>query len=296
MNCRNGERFVGAAIESVYRQTFQDWEIVFLDDASTDATPEIAASFDRRLRYVRNDRVIRLGEARNQALSQVRGEFIAFLDADDTWLPHKLERQLPLFENPETDFVFADAELRFGETGRRVAYFEHHGYRPPRGHIFRDLLRHYAIPALTMVIRTRTVRAMPQWFDDSFVVCDDFDFFMRVAQHASGDYVDEVLASCLLHPDSVTARRHRHAAGEMRRTLRKLADADPRFWQTYGADAAAYLRRVDYQEGKSFWVEGRRREARAVFSRHWRQPRFLLSYAAAWLPFAWIDGLRRNVP
>jgi len=294
MNCLNGEKVVKAAIESVYAQTFQDWEIVFLDNASTDATAAIAKAFDHRVRYFRNEQTVLLGRARNQALSKVSGEFVAFLDADDVWWPDKLERQLPLFDDPQTDFVFADTELRFADSGVRVSYFDYHRYRPPRGRILRDLLRHYAIPMLTTVIRTRALRVMPQWFDDEFRVCDDFDFFMRLAHRCRCDYVDEMLASCLLHEDAATVTLHRYAANEMRETLLKLERADPAFRQSYRAEADGFLRRVDYTEGKSFWMEGRRREAREAFLKHWPQPKFLASYAAAWLPFPWVKRLQRR--
>src|SRR4051812_14335850 len=90
MNCLNGERFVSKAIESVISQEYPDWEIIFLDNASTDLSGEIAQSYGERIRYFRNEVCVPLGAARNQALSLARGEFIAFLDVDDCWLPSKL--------------------------------------------------------------------------------------------------------------------------------------------------------------------------------------------------------------
>jgi glycosyltransferase involved in cell wall biosynthesis len=292
MNCLNGGRFVRAALDSVYGQTVQDWEIIFLDNASTDDTAEIARGYDARLRYIANRQTVPLGQARNQALRAARGEFVAFLDVDDAWLPHKLERQLPVFDDPGVDFVFADTELHFADTGVRRSYFQFHRHRPPRGVIIGDLLKHYSIPMLTAVIRARTLQALPQWFDDEFTVCDDFDFFMRLAQRSRCDYVDDVLATCLIHDEAVTVKWRRNAPREMRCTLTKLEQADPAFRTTYSREVAAFLRRVDYQEAKASWAEGDRRQARALFLRHWRHPRFVLSYAAAWLPYAGVARLR----
>ena len=96
---RNYGRYLAGAIESVLAQTFADWEIVVIDDGSTDDTPEVVKPFlaDRRVRYHRTDG---LGQSRakNLGILQARGPLIAFLDGDDEWLPTKLERQLTLFD------------------------------------------------------------------------------------------------------------------------------------------------------------------------------------------------------
>lgn len=294
MNCLNGADFVQAALGSVYAQVFGDWEVVFLDNASTDASGTIARGFDDRVRYLRNESTVPLGHARNQALAAARGEFIAFLDVDDCWRPDKLERQLPLFDQPGVDFVFSDTELHFAETGARVSYFEHHGYRPPRGRIFHSLLRHYAIPMLTTVVRARALRAMPEWFDDRFLVCDDFDFFMRLARGTSCDYVDDVLATCLIHAKQATVVHQARIASEMRRTLEKLEQLDPALSDTHAADVAAFLRRVDYAEARALWAAGRGGEARRLLARHWRSPKCLATAAASWLPLRLVNRLHAS--
>ncbi len=109
MNCLNCAKYLKEAIDSVYAQTYTNWEIIFWDNASTDRSAEIARSYDGRLRYFRGSETVPLGEARNRALEQARGEFIAFLDCDDLWMPQKLEKQLPLFDDPEVGLVFSDS-------------------------------------------------------------------------------------------------------------------------------------------------------------------------------------------
>ena len=98
MAAKNYARFLPAAVESVLAQTFADWELLIIDDGSTDDTPEAVRPFlaDPRVRYFRSDR---LGQprAKNLGIGLSRGEFVAFLDADDAWLPTKLEKQLALF-------------------------------------------------------------------------------------------------------------------------------------------------------------------------------------------------------
>ena len=99
MNCFNSERYLREAIDSVFAQTYSDWEIVFWDNASTDNSARIAKSYGPRLKYYRGDENVSLGEARNYALGKARGEYIAFLDCDDLWAPDKLQKQIPLFND-----------------------------------------------------------------------------------------------------------------------------------------------------------------------------------------------------
>src|SRR5688572_27617015 len=98
---RNYGRFLAGAIESVRIQTRNDWELFIIDDGSTDNTRDVAASFlvDNRIQYHRTDG---LGQSRakNLGIHLSRAPLIAFLDGDDEWLPEKLDRQLPLFRDP----------------------------------------------------------------------------------------------------------------------------------------------------------------------------------------------------
>ena len=104
MAAKNYARFLPAAVESVLAQTFTDWELLIIDDGSTDDTPDAVRPFlaDRRVRYVRSDR---LGQSRakNLGIRLSRGEFVAFLDADDAWLPTKLEKQLAAASRVDPD-------------------------------------------------------------------------------------------------------------------------------------------------------------------------------------------------
>ena len=85
MNCLNGEPYLREAIESVFAQTYQDWEIIFWDDASTDESAKIAKSYGKKVHYFRGLGGMPLGYSRNCALEKVRGHRVAILDCDDQW-------------------------------------------------------------------------------------------------------------------------------------------------------------------------------------------------------------------
>ena len=96
------------AIESIYTQSYANWEIIFWDNASTDSTREIAQSFGSKIKYFCSDENMPLGYARNLAFKKANGEFIAFLDDDDLWMPSKLEEQIPLFNNSNVGLVYGN--------------------------------------------------------------------------------------------------------------------------------------------------------------------------------------------
>lgn len=102
MNCYNGETYLQEAIDSVLAQTYQHWELIFWDNQSTDRSAEIFKHYrDSRLRYHRSPKHTELGAARAEAFQYLTGEFVAVLDADDVWLPQKLEQQIPYFQDVE---------------------------------------------------------------------------------------------------------------------------------------------------------------------------------------------------
>ena len=143
MNCLNCERYLPEAIESVLAQSYDDWEIVFWDNASTDGSAGIARSYATGLLYFRSDETTPLGEARNRAMAQASGEYIAFLDCDDVWLPAKLGKQVPLFEaNPRVGLVFSDT-LFFNEAGREHRFYG--SAKPERGSVFSRMLESYRL-------------------------------------------------------------------------------------------------------------------------------------------------------
>lgn len=92
----NTENFIGESINSVLNQTYKNWELIIVDDASTDSTDKVVENFlnDRRIHYIKNKENYGAALSRNFAIKQAKGKWIAFLDSDDIWKPQKLERQI----------------------------------------------------------------------------------------------------------------------------------------------------------------------------------------------------------
>jgi len=120
----NRGQYLSASVESVLAQTYRDWELIIVDDNSTDDSPRLIQRFcarDDRIRGVRNDRYAHSAAgARLRALDEIRGEFVAFLDSDDRWVPHHLDRLHALLaDHDDIDWIFSDT-TRVDSEGRTL--------------------------------------------------------------------------------------------------------------------------------------------------------------------------------
>lgn len=164
----NGEKFLAETLESAFAQSFDSFEVVFVDDGSEDGTAEIAQSFP--VRYVHQSN-LGLAAARNTGLENARGEFIAFLDDDDILPPTKLELQVGyLRQHPEIGCVLGRQEWIFD--GVTPPNFQHDP-------IFGEL---GGIQFVTAMIRRQVLQDMGG-FDPSFRYAEDRDLFIRLREH-----------------------------------------------------------------------------------------------------------------
>ena len=254
MNCRNSARYLDEALDSVYAQTFSDWEIVFWDNASTDESAAIARQRDSRLRYFRSEEVLTLGAARNRALDQCRGEFIAFLDTDDAWLPSKLEKQLALFGDPEVGLVYSNCVIFTDGGARRLHYRSRAGYAV--GHCFDELLSRYFLAMPAVMLRRAALGARPDWFDEAFSVSEEGDLFLRIAQRWKLAMVPEVLARYRVHAGSESRQRAERFLAEGMQILAKLRATVPGFDRDHGEAGRRFLDWARYSQALMRWRAG----------------------------------------
>ena len=180
----NRAQLVTRAIDSVLQQTFDDFELIVVDDGSPDETADIVRRYQdsriRLLRLVRNQGVSR---ARNAGISNARGEWVAFLDCDDEWLPEKLERQMArvdLDADEQTIVVYCRNYRQFGPQKRKP------GRRKelPEGDVFDSLLREGTtlIPSVYVVKRSALIEV--GGFDERLATSEDHDCWLRLAQRS----------------------------------------------------------------------------------------------------------------
>ena len=167
---------IGEAVESVLAQNFSDFELIVVDDGSTDATASALARLGRRLTIVTTARK-GVSAARNSGVRHSHGHYIAFLDSDDLWLRDKLTQQTA-FMNGHPDVQICQTEEIWIRNGVRVNPKAVH--RKPSGDIFLRSLE-LCLVSPSAVMMTRSLFDRVGGFDESFPVCEDYDLWLRIA-------------------------------------------------------------------------------------------------------------------
>ncbi len=209
MNCYNGEKYLREAIDSVLAQTYQNWEVIFWDNQSTDESAAIFKSYaDPRFCYFLSPEHTTLGQARNLAVGQARGEWVAFLDCDDLWFPEKLEKQVVIIreEGGDLGLVYGQSEILLEESGRQTglgrrmeAFRQRRAQRRlPEGNIFPDLLKWNFVPLLTSVVR-RSAYWSVGGIDPIFKLGEDYDLFVKISKVYKARAVQKAVCSYRVH-------------------------------------------------------------------------------------------------
>ncbi len=189
MAAKNYARFLPMAVESVRAQSFADWELHIIDDGSTDDTREVVQRFlsDPRIEYVQSD-ALGQSRAKNLGIARSRGAFVAFLDADDAWLPTKLEKQLALFQKG-TGVVFCRRSL-MDELGKPLVAKPQAAI--PSGRVLTEMFKQNFVCFSSAMVR-REVFSRVGRFDPQWDLAIDYDLWLRVAKHYKFEFVDEEL-------------------------------------------------------------------------------------------------------
>jgi len=229
MNIRNGAAFLREALDSVMAQTFTDWELIVWDDCSTDESAQIVADYkDPRVRYFLSPEETPLGKARDNAIREARGEWLAFLDQDDLWTPTKLEKQMAL-AGAHVGIIYGRSVL-FHPNGRQRDYDQAHEFTPlPEGNIFNELFRCACFIAMSSAVLRRSaveeVGGIPEWVE----LTPDYYLYTAIARQYTSRAIQEVVCQYRVHPGSMTRSNRRKLCEEPLRLLERWADQlDPR--------------------------------------------------------------------
>jgi hypothetical protein len=213
MNCFDGAKYLHQAIDSVTSQTYENWELIFWDNQSTDESASIVKSYNHaRIKYFYADSHTFLSEARNNALVHCKGEIVAFLDVDDWWLPGKLKSQIPFFEDPEVGLSCTNFWI-FNETvsNKSLAYKT----SKPSGHVLGNLLDSYSVGLLTLLIRRSVLSSGGKPFNPGFHIIGDFDLVIRLSTTWKLARSHEPLATYRTHGANESLKHPKRLISEM---------------------------------------------------------------------------------
>lgn len=199
----NGEKYIGQAINSVLSQSFRDFELIVIDDGSTDKTAEIVGTYsDKRVRYVANPTNLGLAGARNRAIEISNGDYLAWLDCDDISLPSRLLKQVALLDEHPNVGLCGTWVRTLGLDSEQVwQYPSDPGFTRARM-LFDD-----PIATSAAMVRRSCLSAEEFCFDTRFPPAEDYDLWERVSRTNGACNIAEVLTLYRIHPNQISTIR-----------------------------------------------------------------------------------------
>ena len=224
MNCYNGEKYLDIAINSVIDQTYQNWEIIFWDNQSTDKSEEIVQKYnDKRISYFKSYKHTTQYEARNNGLNKCNGDFIAFLDVDDFWEKNKLEKQIRIFQNCDIGFSCTNAwVLNERKNNKRKLAFRNIA----SGKVLNELLKRDFITMSSLMIKKSVIHDFKLAFNSDYEIIGDFDLVVKLSKITEFGGINEPLTYYRLHQDNLTYKKSKLNSNELLKALEEYKN-DP---------------------------------------------------------------------
>lgn len=251
MNCYNSDKYLREAIDSVLEQTYQNWEIIFWDNQSTDRSAEIVKSYDdERIKYFYAHEHTLLGEARNLAVKKANGEWIGFLDCDDLWYSNKLEIQIQNVSN-DIGIIYSRMEFLIEETGIQTNMGKSISKKIypkrktlPIGEIFDKLLFECFIPLPSVLIRSELFNQVGG-IDGSLKVAEDYDIFLKIAKISKVKAIDNVLCKYRVHENNLS---HKNIDKTFEESIKLVKGYLPYFMAKKAVDYWSFLYKIRKRE------------------------------------------------
>jgi glycosyltransferase involved in cell wall biosynthesis len=203
MNCYNSDKYLKEAIDSIYAQSYQNWEIIFWDNCSTDNSALIAKSYDSKLKYFLAKEHAALGKARNLALKEAKGDYIAFLDCDDVYLPDKINIQVATMQANDAVCSYG-GWIKIDSKGKELAEYKmSNNY----GEVFELLLSKYVVNFQTLMLKSSLLKRENISFDSNLKFSTDHNLVLRIAYNWPVLSISDLLVKYRVHGDSLSNNR-----------------------------------------------------------------------------------------
>jgi glycosyltransferase involved in cell wall biosynthesis len=203
MNCYNCAKYLEEAIDSIYAQSYDNWEIIFWDNCSTDNSALIAKSYDSKLKYFLAKEHTALGRARNLAIKEAKGGYIAFLDSDDEYLPERIKIQVSAMREASSVCSYG-SWIKIDSKGVELDKFDmpyHHGL------VFESLLKNYVVNFQTLMIKKSLLIDNNLNFDSNLKFSTDHNLVLRIAYYWPILSINSFLSKYRVHEGSMSSNR-----------------------------------------------------------------------------------------
>jgi glycosyltransferase involved in cell wall biosynthesis len=289
----NSEKHIREALDSVLNQTYKNIEIIVVDDGSSDHTPEVIRTHYPMIRYM-GQKNGGAAKARNLGIREASGEWIAFLDSDDIWLPTKVEQQVEYFKNhPDVGFIFTD-HINFHENGLQEPPTQKREFLLS-GDPVMTIFKNGKVNTSTVMMR-REVIPKVGYFDETLRVAEDTDLWMRVAMQCRIDVMDQPLAKRRSRPDSLSSGAEALWRG-VQGHIEKIREKQPAIAVRLGqALLDETYRRACVNLGDHYFRHNQFQKARLEYKKslhHGAGSRRVFCYLfLSYWPVRWVEGLR----
>ena len=200
MNCFNGEKYLHEALQSLLNQSYNNWELIFWDNQSTDKSAEIFNRFkDERMFYFYAPNFTDLGGARANACKYVNGEYLAILDCDDIWYPNKLEVQLEYLKQDNYGICISNPQY-FNSIKLRTLYKK----IPPQGNVTKELIENYYVVLPSVLLKMDYVKKLRKFFNKDYSHIADFDLIVRLSTICQLVYCPDTLSGWRIHKNNAS--------------------------------------------------------------------------------------------
>ena len=249
VNCYNGDVYLKSCLSSILDQTYSNWELIFWDNASTDKSEEIFKSYKNpRFKYFRSKENVSLGQARNWAVNECKGEYIAFLDVDDEWFPEKTTIQVNAMLQDNYVLCYAGINSIIEESGKSKVDIP----KFCSGYIFRDNLLQFEINLPTAMIYKKALKSKKLNFDRNIKASEEYCLFMQLIYNEKVCVINDSLATYLIRGDSLTVECISYWSYERRYTLDKIKHKFPDSLLTYKKEYLEAYARADFYDIRYF--------------------------------------------
>ncbi len=265
INCHNGEEYLKESLESVKNQTFQDYEIVFWDNCSTDNSAAIAKEYDKVV-YYKGEELIPLGAARNKALEKTKGEYVAFIDCDDLWNANKLEQQVRELDGDESVGMVLTNYQRQNMMTDRISVVYKNPEKQKVG--FSELVMKYHFCLSSFMVRKKAFEGLTHLFNNEFKYAEEFELFSRVAYNWKTVVLPEPLVTYRIHKNMNTRSLQDRKSIEYGMILSSLREMAPTIDNEYPEAIKWICFSKDLNDAKTALLQGENKKVRTLMKEY----------------------------
>lgn len=259
----NGEKYIHDAVQSVVEQTYPNLEIIVVDDGSADNTRnQVADNFPSVLYFYQKNKGV--AAARNLGIKKSTGEYIAFLDSDDSWLPEKISMQMEeIVKNPRIKIIHTNIKIRVNGQIQNTIYPVGH----QEGKIFENLLLHTGSVVCSTLLINRECFEKVGYFDEELRTAEDVHLFLRLAHYYDFYFLDKALIIKNHHGSNLTNLNHMYSGSGALLALEKIEQLFPEYsrgkskvmrralYLRARLRASAYAEKGDYKNAFRFLIK-----------------------------------------